>query len=1333
MRKQFLRYSLLTLLLGTVFSSFSQRFAQYWMFGNHIAMDFNCDPPRLFRQGSLNVMEGSACISSECGDLQFYTDGDSIWNFGNFAFNTPPIPLNGSKMATQTAVILPSRNVPGDYYFFTVDDTLTQFSNGLCYSELNGASSGMGTWSVTNKSLSKGTNEMIAAVDHANGKDYWVVSKIKGVPEFHAYLISGVLGVDTNAVVSFAGVSSPESGQMKFSPDGKFLVIGRPLQILKFDNSTGEIKDYAAFTASPGDDWIGQGGSIAFSPSGKKLYVNNYGFSGTQKGLNGIFQFDLESPSVMVLKNTGLSISSPFEPTGGMQVAPDGKIYIIEQPNSLKLSRINMPEEQGTAVMLERDIVDAPGNVGTFFPTFCQSFFHKRQPFTTTQLCSNDSTLFEVNISDWLDEIGTGKVSGVKWIFGDVASGSNDTSFSQTPKHKFTSEGCYYVSLTLTVNGSDFTQVKQIRISRAPTLKFPSRDTSLCTRPRIVTLFASSSDNPGATYEWYYDTLGAPPSHPDLNPKFPIASSDFFKADIEGTYWVKKSWKCCDIWDTMTVKFDSLVPLFTVNDNLQCLYDNEFIFTNISKPSIKPGSTLWDFGPGGKQVGDVVKVTLNQNGAYYPTMTATSEKGCKGKLTRIILVVKHPEARFFTDTTEQCQEGNVFKIRDSSTIEFGQGGLQKWMFDMGDGYQTSLKQFTKSYNTPGAYNVSLVVTSSQNCRDTARTVLRVYDQPNAGFTVNDTSQCLSANKFLINDTSTSPIDSINYRQWIYGDGSPADDRTSLPLNFSKTYGSVDSFLLSLKVATGIGCVDSAKRYVYVHGDPYVDFFIDSAQQCLDGNVFNFTDTTFTEKGFVQTLIWDFGDSTPTASSGLNKSYAKYGAYNVKLRVITNDGCTDSTNKNILIHPMPNAAFTVNKTITCFKDHGFDFSAAASFIPVGTIASYTWDFGDATTSTLKTPPTKTYTKDTTHKVLLVLVSDKGCADTTQRVVQFYPTPVAVASVDKAVQCIEENLFNYTAEGSTANGGNIAEYLWQFGDGTIDLGKVPGGKFYVSPDSFDVLLQITTDNNCTDTASLRVRLLPSPIANFTVDPTCLFQPSKFKNKSYSTPGNITNWSWKLGDGSTSKDSTPVHTYSNTGNYTVTLNVLSNYGCEASVTKVNEAIVKPLPQARFGVIKTDFDEKKTTMLFSDSSIDADNRFWDLGKGNFSTQQSPLMVYDDTATLPVTLIISNTEGCYDTLSKSVFVAPDFFFHVPNAFTPNRDILNPTYGGEGTLYFKEYSLKIFNRWGQKVFDSDSPLKKWDGTYEGNQCPEGQYTYIYLLRDVYGYYHNYKGQLTLFR
>jgi gliding motility-associated-like protein len=653
---------------------------------------------------------------------------------------------------------------------------------------------------------------------------------------------------------------------------------------------------------------------------------------------------------------------------------------------------------------------------------------------------------------------------------------------------------------------------------------------------------------------------------------------------------------------------------------------------------------------------------------------------------------------------------------------------------LGDSTFTSQKQFTKSYKKPGVYDLSLILTSSQDCRDTAHVMLKVYDQPQALFTVNDSSQCLSANNFVLTDKSSTSLDSINFRLWGYGDGSPAQNRTGKPLQHSKVYASVDSFKMSLQVGTGPGCYDTMYKTVYVHGDPTVDFAINTPQQCLDGNRYVFAETVSVPKGTVQSLLWNFGDSS-AMGSGSNpvKSFVKYGSYNVQLKAISNHGCSDSISKSVLLHPMPQTGFTVTPPISCFKDHSFSFSSAPSFIPVGSIAAYNWDFGDGATASVANPPAKTYLKDSSHTIMLALTSDKGCTDTLKKVVGFYPTPMAIATVDNPIQCLEENLFYYKGDKSVAPGGVIASYLWQFGDGTIDESDNPGGKFYVKPDSMTVLLKITTADGCTDTASLFVKVLPSPVANFTVEPTCLFQPSLFKNKSSSNPGVITGWSWLLGDGTQTNDSTPVHTYNNTGAYTVSLSVESNYGCRASVTKINEAVVKALPEARFGYEKIDFDERNTTIQFYDSSIDADQWFWSLGIGGLSTQQNPLIQFTDTATLPIELVIRNKAGCTDTVNQTVFVAPDFFFYVPNAFTPNRDDKNPTFGGEGTLYYKEYYLKIFNRWGQEVFYSDSPLNKWNGTLNNEPCPDGLYTYIYRLRDVFGFYHNYSGSLYLIR
>jgi gliding motility-associated-like protein len=1316
---------------GQAGSSYYERRGNIWLFGQATGLDFNCDPPRVLSEGGIKASAiGVSALSDECGDLMFYSDGDSIWDAAHKPLTGPGVlPLIGSNRAIQSSIILPHPRNANITYIFSVDADAFGNSNGLSYNEYEKLGPG-GRYNVQNKLLVRLTNEMVSAINDGSG-GFWVVTKLKNKAEFNSFHITGA-GIDTMPVVSSAGISNSETGQMKFSPNGEFLAIASPLQLFKFNLSTGVVSNYSGIL---GDAWLGAVTSIEFSPACNYLYVPALPIPYTSR-LSGFFQFDLTQTDFSIMENSAILITLLDTPKGGIQLGPDGKIYVISNPLNPKLSYIAKPNRNGSLSEYHFNEINLNFRPpGTYFPNFNQSWFQQEDLYRTTKLCSADSIQFFFSGDYWGNVFGANRIDSVIWRL----KGPNNSVYTTSefnPKYFYTAAGCYDVEQEVfsSDSGLSIRKHKLVRIGLTPEINLNPRDTTLCVQPRIMYLNAFTNNSPDATYSWYYQTFAevAKGIGPDDPPVSVIDRVSFVRTVDEGRYWVHKTYRCCDNYDTIDVHFDSIVPQFRANDGVQCEKDNDFVFTNISVPGFV--KTSWDYGNGKKDTGTIGRTHYNQLGVVYPSMTTYSPQGCKGSLTRIMLVVKHPVAVILTDTTVQCFENNVFKVRDSSWIEYGQGGLQKWAFSMGDSTFTSLKQFTKSYKKPGVYDLSLILTSSQDCRDTAHVMLKVYDQPQALFTVNDSSQCLSANNFVFSDFSSTSLDSINFRLWGYGDGSPSQNRMGKPLQHNKVYGSVDSFRVSLQVGTGPGCYDTMYKTVYVHGDPTVDFAINTPQQCLDGNRYVFAETVTVPKGAVQSLLWNFGDSS-AMGSGSNpvKSFVRYGSYNVQLKAISNYGCSDSVSKSVLLHPMPQAGFTVTPPISCFKGHSFSFSAAPSFIPVGSIAAYNWDFGDGNVSAVANPPAKTYAKDTGYTVSLALTSDKGCMDTVSKKVGFYPTPVAVATVDNPIQCLEENLFYYKGDKSIAPGGVISDFLWQFGDGTIDESDNPGGKFYVKPDSMMVLLKVTTADGCTDTASLFVKVLPSPVANFTVEPTCLFQPSQFKNKSSSSPGKITGWSWSLGDGTQTNDSTPVHTYSNTGAYTVSLSVESNYGCRAKVTKINEAVVKALPEARFGFEKTDFDERNTTIQFYDSSIDADQWFWSLGIGGVSTQQNPLIQFNDTATLPIELVIRNKAGCTDTIDKTVFVAPDFFFYVPNAFTPNRDDKNPTFGGEGTIYYKEYFLKIFNRWGQQVFYSDSPLVKWDGSLNGQPCPDGLYTYVYRLRDVFGFYHNYSGSLMLIR
>jgi gliding motility-associated-like protein len=124
-----------------------------------------------------------------------------------------------------------------------------------------------------------------------------------------------------------------------------------------------------------------------------------------------------------------------------------------------------------------------------------------------------------------------------------------------------------------------------------------------------------------------------------------------------------------------------------------------------------------------------------------------------------------------------------------------------------------------------------------------------------------------------------------------------------------------------------------------------------------------------------------------------------------------------------------------------------------------------------------------------------------------------------------------------------------------------------------------------------------------------------------------------------------------------------------------------------------------------------------WTFGDGNSSTATNPSHTYpnDQTYTFLVTLYVEDANGCKDTITEVVTVYPDFYFYTPNAFTPNNDIRNVTYGGVGSG-IESYRMIIFNRWGQKLFESNDINIQWDGKVNGTRVQEDVYIAIFDVK-----------------
>jgi len=265
-----------------------------------------------------------------------------------------------------------------------------------------------------------------------------------------------------------------------------------------------------------------------------------------------------------------------------------------------------------------------------------------------------------------------------------------------------------------------------------------------------------------------------------------------------------------------------------------------------------------------------------------------------------------------------------------------------------------------------------------------------------------------------------------------------------------------------------------------------------------------------------------------------------------------------------------------------------------------------------------------------------------------------------------------------------------------------------------------------NNCYSPAS-SVTLNPNPDASFSSVDACLGLPTQFNENSTISSGSIAQWTWDFGDQGSSTQQNPSHTYASQNTYSVTLTVVSNLGCSDAFTATSSVIASPT--ASFLYSPSEATIYNPTVNFFNTST-AGNITWNFGDGQTSSEENPIHTYSSSqGSYTVTLIIGSG-SCLDTASATVVVQDNLIYYVPNTFTPDGDIFNPTFKPVFTSGFDPYaySLMIFNRWGELIFESRNTLVGWDGSYNNQIAQEGVYTWkiqFKLLdgddkREIYG-------------
>ncbi|HPB24299.1 MAG TPA: PKD domain-containing protein, partial [Bacteroidales bacterium] len=451
----------------------------------------------------------------------------------------------------------------------------------------------------------------------------------------------------------------------------------------------------------------------------------------------------------------------------------------------------------------------------------------------------------------------------------------------------------------------------------------------------------------------------------------------------------------------------------------------------------------------------------------------------------------------------------------------------------------------------------------------------------------------------------------------------------LPINGAP--GTTPAYSVTVTNANGCLAVDTV--ILNINGVmPTVAFSNDSVCQ---GSATHFTDlSSVTAPYTIASRLWDFGDSTASTAQNPAHIYAEDGIYQAVLTVVTDSGCTRSFQNAVMVFSVPAVNFLPYEGCSGVAVHFSDITEC----PYGNVNSWHWEFGDSygagNDTSIQPNPVYTYDSAGTFTVSLVVASVAGCVDSAAHTITVKASPEVAFSNTAACA---GNLVYFTNETIIPPWESITYYQWKFGDGTVSAVSNPSHIFDTAG-TYDVTLTVRSLSGCEVSATIPVVIGAIPEAAFGYTNNCFHITSQFSDSSTSTQGLVNQWEWDFGGLGTSSMQNPGFMFPDTGNYVVSLTVVTDHGCADSTSATVR--VYPLPVAAFD-LDPEYGIPPLPVNFTNQSVGADHFLWAFGDGDTDTVAEPVHTFLTQGIFNVLLTAYSANGCYDTISHNAYVLP--------------------------------------------------------------------------------------------